>query len=317
MQLIPKPAHGSIEWLKRRHRDDFGRCTFGASDAPALMNASPFMSRADLWHAKRSQPQVNETTAAMNVGNVLEPALIDELSRRLGVAMITPETMYREGRFTVTLDAIGVANGAPAVVGEVKTTRRHRIATLDDVPNEYLWQCWAQMSVVNRPVFLIVLDRDLNITHHEIPRNDEAIETLSREAETLGNAIDMDDADIASSMIDDLSAEQIAGSWKQTPITRELNDDEFAWVRDLADARDLKRQAEQIEKAARDHLARVMLDASIATRDGSTVMTWKEQAGRETVDLASLRRDHPKLVAAYTQQQQPTRVMRINTRGNN
>ena len=90
MQVIEKPKHGSIEWLQRRHRDDLGRVTFGASDAPALMNASPFMTRADLWHSKRSEPRISETSAAMHVGNVLESALVDELGRRLGINMTTP-----------------------------------------------------------------------------------------------------------------------------------------------------------------------------------------------------------------------------------
>ena len=122
---------------------------------------------------------------------------------------------------------------------------------------------------------------------------------------------------MAETMIETLSAEQIADMWKPTPTVRELTVDEHSWVRDLADARDLKKQAETIEKAARDQLARIMLDAEIATLNGVTVLSWKEQAGRATVDLASLKQDHADLVATYTKQQQPIRVMRINTKGNN
>lgn len=317
MQVIPKPPHGSWDWLQRRHRDDLGRVTFGASDAPALMNASQFMSRADLWHAKRNKPTFSETTPAMHFGNIVEPVLVADLGRRLGITMSTPDVMFRDHRFTVTLDAsAGPLPHAPAVIGEVKTTRRHRISNVDDIPHEYLWQCWAQMLVTNAPVWLIVLDRDMNITHHEIPRNQEALDVLMRDAELLGHAIDMEDERIAETMLDTLTAEQIADVWKPQPIVRELSIDEHSWVRDLADARDLKKQAETIEKAARDHLARVMLDAEIATLNGQPVLTWKEQAGRETVDVAALRRDHPDLVATYTKQQQPIRVMRINTKGN-
>jgi predicted phage-related endonuclease len=317
MQVIEKPKHGSIEWLQRRHRDDLGRVTFGASDAPALMNASPFMTRADLWHSKRSEPRISETSAAMHVGNVLESALVDELGRRLGINMTTPSTMFREHRFTVTLDAVGYDNDQLAIIGEVKTTRRHRINSVDDIPRDYLWQCWAQMLVMDRPVWLIVLDRDMNINHFEIPRSQEALDVLMHDAELLGSAIDMNDERMAETMIETLSAEQIADMWKATPTVRELTVDEHSWVRDLADARDLKKQAETIEKAARDQLARIMLDAEIATLNGVTVLSWKEQAGRATVDLASLKQDHADLVATYTKQQQPIRVMRINTKGNN
>ena len=316
-RLIDKPKHGSHEWLNLRHRDERGRCSFGASDAPALMNVSPFASRADLWHSKHQTPTISETTAAMHVGNIFESALVDELGRRLGVAMHTPETMYRDARFTVTLDAIGGDDDDPIIVGEVKTTRRHRINTIADVPQDYLWQCWAQMLVINKPVFLIVLDRDLNITHLEIPRNEQALDTLNNEAEKFGKAIDTQDETIANSLIDNFTSEQIADLWKSTPKVKELNSDEFAWVKDLIDARDMKRQSEQIEKCARDHIARIMLDAEIATVDGMNVLSWKEQAGRETVDLASLRRDHPDLVKTYTKQSSSIRVMRSTIKGDN
>lgn len=317
--LIEKPPHGSLDWLMKRHRDDAGRCVLGASDAPALMSASPFTSRADLFHSKRTTPTISEASAAMQVGNILESALVAELGRRLGLEMHTPSTMYHRDRFIVTLDALGIStNGEPAVIGEVKTTRRHRISDISDVPSDYLWQCWAQMSVLDRPVYLIVLDRDLMITHIEIPRNEEAIETLTLEAEKFCAAVDTQDDSMLHSLIDEMNAEQIASLVKPSPSIVEIDTDQYEWVKELADARDLKRQAEQIEQAAKDHIARFMLDNEIATYNGTKVLTWKQQAGRSSLDVASLRLDHPDLVKAYTKQGEPSRVMRLsNTKGNN
>jgi predicted phage-related endonuclease len=317
--LIEKPPHGTLEWLMNRHRDHLGRCTLGASDAPALMHASPFTSRADLYHSKRTTPKISEPTAAMHVGNILEAPLVSELGRRLGIEMITPNTMYRRDRFTVTLDAIGVGTDTtPAVIGEVKTTRKHRITDISDVPHDYLWQCWAQMLVLDRPVWLIVLDRDMSISTHEIPRNEQALDTLRIDSEKFCAAVDGDDERELTLLIDEMSAEQIADIVKPIERTVELTTEQYEWVRELADARDLKRQAETIEQAARDHIARFMLDGTIATYDSRKVLTWKQQAGRDSFDLARLRADHPELVAAYTRQGQPSRVMRLsNTKGNN
>ena len=317
--LIEKPPHGTLAWLMNRHRDHLGRCTLGASDAPALMNASPFTSRADLYHSKRTTPQISETSAVMQVGNILEGALVTELGKRLGIEMHTPNTMYRRERFTVTLDAIGVGTDTtPAVIGEVKTTRRHRINDISDVPNDYLWQCWAQMLVLDRPVYLIVLDRDLMISHYEIPRNEQALDTLRSESQKFCNAVDYQDETELAAMLDQMSAEQITDLVRPQPTSIEISDEQYGWVRELADARDLKRQAEQLEQAAKDSIARFMLDAEIATHAGTKVLTWKEQAGRETVDVARLRTEHPELVAAFTRQGSPSRVMRLsNTKGNN
>lgn len=317
VEMLHKPPHGTMAWLMTRHRDHLGRCTLGASDAPALMNASPFNTRADLYHSKSTAPQVSESSAVMQVGNILEAALVTELGNRLGVPMHTPNTMYRREKFTVTLDAIGLGSDEqPAVIGEVKTTRRHRISSIDDVPNDYLWQCWAQMLVLDRPVYLIVLDRDLMISHHEIPRNEQALETLRAESQRFCGAVDSRDETELAAMIDQMNAEQITDMMRPTSKSIELTGDQYDWVRELADARDLKRQAEQLEDTAKNFIARFMLDADIATYNDKKVLTWREQAGRESLDVARLRTEHPDLVAEFTRQGSPSRVMRLsNTKG--
>jgi len=319
LRTIEKPTHGSLEWLQRRHRDHLGRCVLGASDAPAMLNQSPFTTRADLFHSKRTSPRISETSAAMQVGNILEPALVTELGRRLGITMHTPELMYQRDRFIVSLDALYGSGSNAAVVGEVKTTRRHRISDIGDLPPDYFWQCWAQMLTLDAPVWLIVLDKDMSISTHEIPRNEEALDRLRIESEKFCNAVDMNMNDELWLLKDEMSAEQIAAMYQPTkPVEQVIDDEQYAWVKELADARDLKRQAEQIEQAAKDHIARFMLDSEIATHNGTKVLTWREQAGRVALDVARLREAHPALVAEFTTQGSPSRVMRLsNTKGNN
>lgn len=310
MQIINKPTHGSLDWLDIRHRDDDGRCTLGASEAPALMDSSQFMSQADLWHRKTTPPQITEPTAAMQVGNDLEPALVSVLSRRLDLPMITPDVMYRAGRFTVTLDAIDAesADRPPRIIGEVKTTRKYSIASLDDVPTEYLWQIHAQQYVTGADAWLIVLDRDLRISVIEIPRNQVALDHLAEQAELF--CAQVDDGVPPQGLIDQMTADQIASLWRPERRVAALAVDALDWIRDLEDARNLKRQAEQIEQAARDHLARLLLDADEGEINGQTVITWREQKGREYVDVAAMRSAEPDVVARFTKQQQPVRVMR-------
>jgi predicted phage-related endonuclease len=316
LRKIQKPPHGSLEWLQRRHRDHLGRCVLGASDAPAMLNQSPFTTRADLFHSKRTTPRITESSAAMQVGNILEPALVSELGRRLGVQMRTPEEMYQRDRFIVSLDAL--ADDTQMIVGEVKTTRRHRISDIGDLPPDYFWQCWAQMLTLDAPVWLIVLDKDMSISTHEIPRNEEALDRLRIESEKFCHAVDTNMNDELWLLKDEMSAEQIAAMYQPPkPVEQAITDEQYAWIKELADARDLKRQAEQIEKAAKDHIARFMLDSEIATHNGTKVLTWREQAGRASLDVARLREAHPELIAEFTSQGSPSRVMRLsNTKGN-
>jgi predicted phage-related endonuclease len=312
MIIIEKPTHGTYDWLKIRHRDEHGLCTLGGSEAPALMDSSAFMSQADLWYRKSTEPTISEPSAAMQVGNDLEPALVDVQSRTLGIEMITPDIMYRSGRWTVTLDAVdaqSVASGAaPSIIGEIKTTRKYSISSLSDVPPEYLWQIYAQQYVTGAEAWLTVLDRDLRITTLAVPRNERAMEVLAEQAEKFCASVD---AGIQpDGMIDKMSADQIASLWRTERRAIALPADAIDWVRDLEEARALKKQAETIEQAAKDHLARLLLDADEGQIDGQTVITWREQAGRESVDIKTLRIDQPDLIAKYTTTGNPVRVMR-------
>ena len=147
MQLIPKPKHGSKEWLLTRWRYEQGRCVFGASDIPTLMNASPYKTRAELFADKSNEPVEQADKAVFRRGNLLEPALLTAASEQLGKEFFTPDSVYRDGRLSISLD--GVDNEQkPTIVIEAKTSTRYSIYDANDLPTEWLWQGWAQQSVL-------------------------------------------------------------------------------------------------------------------------------------------------------------------------
>jgi len=90
MQVIPKQKHGSKDWLLARWKDEQGRCVFGASDIPALMGASPYKTRGELFADKVNEPIEQEETAVFRRGNLLEKPLLEEESRILGTNIFTP-----------------------------------------------------------------------------------------------------------------------------------------------------------------------------------------------------------------------------------
>lgn len=307
MKLIPKPQHSSLEWLIARQRDENGRTILGASDAPALMGASPYKTRGDLYHDKVTTPKVGDFNMAFHRGNVLEPALVSEASRVLGIALETPEVMYREGRWNINSDAVDRAQD-PSVNIECKTTTRYTIGDASDLPDEWRWQGWAQMAVLNVPVFFSVLDARMNLAVVELARDDRAIDALLAEAETFCSAVDSGDP---ADFISDLTAEQIASVVRSEKSATQLPPDAVDLVEALERARSAKKQAEIEEKEARDALARLLLNHEVGIFDGSPIVTWKEQAGKVSVDLNALRADHPEVVAQYERTGSPYRVMRI------
>lgn len=307
MKLIPKPEHGSEAWLRARWRDEDGRVVFGASDAPALMNASPYTSRGDLFIDKLNEPHVKESSAVFHRGNVLEPVLVAEAGRRLGISVVTPDVIYCGDRFRISLDGVDDATD-PAVVVEAKTTTRYRVSSADDLPPEWLWQGWAQTLVTGAPVYFSVLDRDMNLALIEAPTNAGAIDALRLEAETFAGLIEC--GDIPESL-DDFNADQIAAIVKAEPERIELPVEALDLVEQLVLARAMRKTAEQEEAHAKDELARLLRGNEIGSIGGMDVVSWKRQGGKPRVDTRALLEAHPDLREQFTVAGVPFRTMRV------
>lgn len=309
MQIISKPKHGSKEWLLARWKDEEGRCVFGASDVPVLMGASPYKSRAELFADKRSEPQVQAESAAFRRGNLLEAPLLLEASQVLGTEIFTPEVIYRDRRLSVSLDGVDNAE-QPSLIVEAKTTTRYSVHSAGDLPDEWLWQGWAQQAVVGVPVWFVVLDRDLRISVVELPENPAATMALIQETEVFGAWVD--GTEVLDEPIDNFTAADIARIWKPTPTSIELDREAKEWLEQLEDARTIRRQGEVLEEQAKDALARMLLGNEIGTINGQQVVSWKQQAGRRSFDSRQFKEDNPDLYARYEREGAPFRVMKTH-----
>ena len=309
MKVLPKHKHSTLEWRWDRHRDENGFCLFGASDIPALMGASKYKTRGELFAEKLNDPIISPSNAVFDRGNDLEPALIARASKQLGTNIITPEVIYRDGRLSISLD--GVDNEqSPTVVVEAKTTTRYSIYESSDLPAEWLWQGWAQQAVLEVPVWFVVLDRDLRISCVELPDNPLAIDTLLTETEVFGNWVDNNTPPLDE--INNFSADDIARIWRVEPTTVELDATVLDWVAQLEEARALSKQASELETKAKDAIAQMLLGNEIGLVDGQQIVSWKQQAGKESFDAARLKQEHPELIQEYTKQGNPYRVMRTH-----
>lgn len=307
MQIVSKPRHGSKEWLLARWKDEEGRCVFGASDIPALMGASPYKTRAELFADKRNEPTVQPENPVFRRGNLLEPPLLEEAGFILNTKIITPRVMYRKGRLSISLDGVDSENN-PTVIVEAKTTTRYSIYSAEDLPEEWLWQGWAQQAVVGVPVWFVVLDRDLRISVVQLPENTAAIDSLMQETEIFGAWVD--GAEVLDEPIDQFTAADIARVWKPTPTSVDLPSEAAEWLSQLEEGRLLQKQGEELEQRAKDALAQMMLNNEIGLLNGKQVITWRQQAGRKSFDSKQFREDNPDLYAQYEREGAPFRVMK-------
>jgi len=310
MKLIEKPPHGSMEWLLKRHRDEHGNVLFGASEAPVMMNHSPYQTRPQLFAAKLSEPRVSKESAVFRRGNLIEPVLVAEAGVVLGIPMKTPPFMYQDGRFIVTLDGVD-DSFTPSVVVEAKTTTRYRIRDAEDLPNEWLWQAWAQRLVTGADVWFSVLDSEQTISVIQCPDNPEALQALRDESEAFGAAIQLNTppADFDDCVID---ADTVAAIWRATPTEIAIPETEMRWLQEIVHAKEQIAEGEALKKLAEDHLAMLLKGNEIGTFNGVKVLSWKEQAGRASLDTKALKDGHPEIAAKYERQGKPFRVMRTH-----
>ena len=310
MERIPKPKHGSKEWLMERWRDDHGRCVFGASDIPALMNASPYKTRGELFADKLNEPVEQVESAIFRRGNLLEKPLLEAASDFLNHDIYTPDCMYRDGRLTVTLD--GVDNSIqPEYIVEAKTTTRYSIYDQNDLPVEWLWQGWAHQAVLEcSTVWFSVLDRDLRISVVQLPKNESAIDALRLEAQIFGDWIDQ--RVLPDEELNNFSADDITRIYKVQPTSIELDVVVVDWLVALEDARAQSKQATEMETKAKDAIAQMLKGNEVGLVNGVQVVSWKQQAGKMSFDLTRFKSEQPELVKQYEKQSNPYRVMRTH-----
>lgn len=311
MRIHVKPEHSSLDWKLQRWKDENGFCVLGASDAPALMNASPYKTRADLFIDKTTPPTEDATfNDAFYRGNILEPSLVQHAMNELKIDLVTPDVVYRNGRWSISMDAVDVER-APTIGVECKTTTRYRIETADDLPAEWRWQGYAQMAVLNVPIFFSVLDAGQRLRLVELERNQEAIDLLNEQAEEFADSVDRN---VWIGHINSMTAEQIAMFAEPTEEPVELGEDALTWIATLEEARTMKRQGEFLEKEAKDHIARMLQGGTRGVVNGVPVVSWKEHKGKESLDVEALREAHPDLVAQFMRSGRSYRVMRLVTK---
>jgi predicted phage-related endonuclease len=309
MLKIPKPEHGSQEWLDVRHRDYKGRVTFGASEAGALMGVSEYQNLMGLCEAKLAPQQTPKPpTPAMRKGVIFEDALGLNASEFLGVKLVQPDVMYRKDRFTATLDFIEPLS--EQLIVECKVTSAYSVETGQDLPASWLMQGHVQHLVTGAEVWFSVFDKYQQLSVVRMPLHTATLDALQEQSERV--AADLDKGIIPDEAWMTASAQQIA---KLKPMHKgevvECDDTVLGLVRELFTAKAAAKSAKENEKRLVDDLARIMGSAEAIESNGDVLMTWREQKGRTSFDQDRLKADHPDIFEQYVRQGSPMRVMRM------
>lgn len=143
---VVRLLQGSPEWHehRRRHRN--------ASETPAVLGVSPWVTPYQLWQAKLGLLETN-VTPAMRYGSELEPAAREAYERQTGLVM--QPLVVVEGEYSASLDGITLCGDR---ILEIKCPMRRRDSTLwqevaaGQLPAHYRLQVEHQLMVTKASV---------------------------------------------------------------------------------------------------------------------------------------------------------------------
>ena len=303
MGTIPKPEHGSFEWLQLRHRDETGWPRVSASDAASIHAEHRFKTKHALAAEKlAAEPEVTETNRAMERGQRLEHAIIEWLSADVGQDIHEPDVMYVRDSMISTLDGyIGDDVENPDTVVEIKTFNGNFDPDNDygegygPLPAYWYWQGVQQATTTGAGTVLWgVLDSTLDLKHYwqtvtdeEKQRHHEAVEDFCKH--------------IAAGIIPDEWEHTYDDLMKSQPVLDDVRDitEHASLIGQLKEVKAEMRELALQEDEIKASLAFALDGAIVGSVNGVEVVTWKQQS-RNSFDAKRFASEHPDLHKQYT-----------------
>ena len=317
-KTIPKPEHGSIEWLRLRQRDETGYPVVSASEAAAVHSEHRFKTKWALAYDKLAdEPEVTETNRAMERGNRLEPVILQWVADEIGEQVYSPEVMYSVtsggASLIATLDGIVGEQDDPKRVVEIKTYNRQWDENADidgygPLPAYWFWQGVHQAACAGvDEVLWGIFDSTLDLHLY----------TQKMEGSVIGKHVGR-----VSDFCRHIASGKIPSEWEHTyedvakTLEVEDNSQELdgheSLLSQLVTVQLEKKELSVREDELKAEIALALGGSTTGTIAGNVAVTWKHQS-RAGFDQKRFASEHPELYSRYTTSN-TFRVLRLKER---
>lgn len=294
-------------WLEMRKKG------IGGSEAACIVGMSKWKSPFQLWLEKTGQVEAEDISDKECVywGNVLEQAVADRFSE------LTGKKVRRQGMLQDEEYPFMFANVDRWVIGEnagleCKTTNAFNMAEWkdDEVPDAYLLQCQWYMAVTGADKWYIAcLIGGNKFVWKEVCRNEENIAALREAAIDFWKLVETGQMPEVDGSINCKTAlSSIYDAEKDLGI--ELPQDAEQVIENLQEVKSEIKKLEELETLYSNKLMALLGEAEIGTI-GDHKITWKQSAGRVTVDSKKLKSEYPEIYANCTKVGKPIRTFKV------
>jgi len=295
LYTIPKPTHGSQDWLNLRWANEKGEKRITASVAAAIHGEHKYTTPADLAVEllAATPPVPKEQNDAMRRGTILEGPLMGWAGEILNETITEPSELYCFEDSGVRLMSTMDGRSLSGKFYELKTYNKRWTGQLS---RTWYWQGVQQaICTGSNEINWIIFDSDLQLQFHtQTVTSDEKQIHIEAARKFLG-FIDMGMMpDVADPTYDNAVTLYPEGHGNTVVLGHEV----YASLERLAQAREQKRQAEQVEELIKGELAMLLQDCEYGAIDGTQVVSWKNSK-RTSFDTKKFEAEHPALAEKF------------------
>lgn len=306
LYTIPKPTHGSQDWLNLRWANEKGEKRITASVAAAIHGEHKYTTPADLAVEllAATPPVPKEQNDAMRRGTILEGPLMGWAGEILNETITEPAELYCFEDSGVRLMSTMDGRSLSGKFYELKTYNKRWTGQLS---RTWYWQGVQQaICTGSNEINWIIFDSDLQLQFHtQTVTSDEKQIHIEAARKFLG-FIDMGMMpDVADPTYDNAASLYPEGYGNTVVLGHEV----YASLERLAQAREQKKQAEAVEELIKGELAMLLQDAEYGAIDGTQVVSWKNSK-RTSFDTKKFEAEHPALAEKF-KKTSTFRTMRI------
>lgn len=290
-------------WLEERRK------SIGASEVAAVMGLSPFNTALDIYKSKSGIDKHFDPLLAF-VGHASEPIMHEWVEKFSGVPVkLEPAFMARSVAFPFLHASFDRVSNDPFVTWQFKTASAWTGHKWDEgIPTDIRVQAQTEMLVAGTRRAAVVVwigGREFRLFWED--RDDFFIEEkmLPKLAEFWAN-LERGIAPAPSSVAEISSEWHNSGEAMEAPEELQQRIEQRAFL--LATAKENEQDAAKITVELGNFMREHNVDKF--TVGGKTLLTFRQQSGRQSFDRVRLEMDHPEIAAEYTVQGAPFMVMR-------
>ncbi len=294
--LAPTTNMDKQTWLSLRNKG------IGGSDAAAACGLSRWKSPMELWMEKTDQIEPKEAGEAAYWGQVLEPIIREEFTRRTGV-IVKPKKAILQHPFhpfmLANVDGIAIEPNLGQGIFEAKVTGLFNAKEWDEkVPDEHYLQLQHYLAVTGFTfAYIATLIGGNTLRWHLVRRNDEDIDLLIQlENRFWGHVKQNIPPEINGSLASTQLLNRLYPHGKPQSIM--LPSEALTLIEELEKARADKKAVEERENAAANKLKEMLGENSsgvVANRG----IRW-QTIETERLDIKALKGEQPEIYTKYT-----------------